>query len=146
MAVYSEDEALELGLLIAPEDLPVVVVPTAAERFGVGAYVQARLTVPSAEPEGEPDVVVSEFTVTALTGDVVTGSPLGVLDGADGWSFEVIRQAPIVLPQSVRTTITANLTDGTVVTLTGKGRVWMNDDGDLIDPDSIRSFVLAEGA
>lgn len=130
---------------VLPGDVVDLPMPLAADRFTAGAFVQAREVIRSTDPDVPDAVRVTEFIAMKVVGDVVT-SPFGKLDGLNGVIFDVIRPATVELPAEERATITAELTDGTVVTLTGKNRLWMNDDGDLIDPDSIRSFTLADGS
>ena len=135
MAIPTEQEQLEQGLATMPEDLEPVAAPVIPDGLTVGAYVQARRFTGDG-------VATAEFYVTGVSGLVVAGSPLGDLDGNQGWTFEVIRRAPLTLP-TTRTTIIATLLDGSVVELMGRGTVWMNDDGDLVPADHIVSFELA---
>lgn len=132
----TEAEGLALGELTAPEDMPEPESPTVA----VEAYIQARKVVPV--QDGRDAVSVAEFTVTTVDEDgTIHGSPFGPLAPADGWTFETIARPPLQLP-TTRTTILATLTDGTTVELEGKNRVWMNSDGDLINPDLISTFQV----
>lgn len=138
-AGMSEQEMLDAGLLTAPESLPVEKAPPAGERFTAGAYVQACRVEQTGDPD-RPNTVVSEFTATAVVGDKVSGSPLGDLAGADGWVFDVIHAAPLLLPEDKRTPIIATLVDGREIALEGKGDVWMDGNADLVDVKDIRGF------
>lgn len=144
MPIPTEEEALASGEATLPEDVPLEGVILAEDLLRAVDFVQARKIVLDPDPTKAAAVVTSEFFVTAAVGSVVSGSPLGDLSQDDGWSFEVIRRAPVELPATMAT-ITAVLEDGRSVLLTGKGPVWMDEAGDLVDPGLIISFELAGG-
>lgn len=106
-----------------------------------GDFVQARMR--GATSPNMPDQwLVTEFTVTSVTGTVVAGSvlyPTG-LDQTAGWGFELITRN-LTLPATL-CEITATLTDGRTLTLMGKGSLW-NDTatGERIAVDQIVSFT-----
>ena len=106
----------------------------------VGDRVQARKIV---KQENAPDdVVVSEFTVTAVSGKKYSGSPIGVIeDGVDGWSVELARKDPanLHLPESL-SEISAHLYTGFDVALIGRGTTWRNHAGSLVPIDQILSW------
>ncbi len=108
-----------------------------------GDFVQARMqgtTTPGAPEQW----LVTEFTVTTVTGTVVAGSvlyPTG-LDATAGWGFELIARTGLTLP-TVLTEINATLIDGRALMLMGRGLVWSDvDSGMPVAPASILSFTL----
>lgn len=106
-----------------------------------GDFVQAR-------KGGDGDVAVLEFHVTSHEDGVLTGSLLGPLAEADGWTFELISKGEIALPTSL-TKITAwtreNRTEA--VALVGPvGGMWLDERGVGYSSAQILAWEPAEGA
>ena len=59
-----------------------------------GDQVQARKETPQG-------VIPLDFTATAVEDGVISGSPLGPLDPADGWTFELVRKGDPGLPNTL---------------------------------------------
>lgn len=105
--------------------------------------VQARLVVE--REDQQPDVAVSEFTVTSIDGTRFFGSPAGVIDTADGWQVELARKstANLHLPATVAE-IDARLYTNVDVRLIGKGEVWRDPAGQLVPVETILTWELVE--
>lgn len=105
-----------------------------------GDFVQARKGTSAG-------VAVVEFTVTAISGGVYEGSPLGSLDTADGWGFELIQKGTPNLP-----TVLSDLAVWTVQNRTEPTRVvgpvagvWQTPQGVRVNPgDVLRWETWAE--
>jgi hypothetical protein len=115
---------------------------TAAADLLAGDFIQARMRGDTAVGALE-QWLVTEFTVTGVTGTVVAGNvlyPAG-LDEAAGWTFELIARPTVALPL-ILCEIVATLTNGTTPTLMGKGTVWTDTvTGSPVTVDSIVSFT-----
>lgn len=90
-------------------------------------------------PEG---VIPLEFEVTAVTAGVVSGSPLGDLDPADGWSLEVTWKADPGLPETL-----SDLAAWTIYSPTAPIRilgpidgVWRVNAGPTLDPHAVLAW------
>ena len=101
-----------------------------------GDRVQAR------KSSGE-DIAVMEFTVTEVTDGVYAGSPLGPIDEADGWTFELIKKGNPALPETLSDLAAWTVNNpGEVIRIVGPiAGIWQTPEGLRIDPTSVLDWV-----
>ena len=100
-----------------------------------GDRVQARKTV-------DGDVAATEFTVLTIDGGVVTGSPVGPLDEADGWTFELTRKGDPGLPTTLSDLAVWTIQERTEPTrVVGPvAGIWQTPQGQRIDPADVLAW------
>lgn len=117
--------------------------PTIPVLLEVGDVVQA--TRLDETPEGQADnVTVATFTVDAIQGLVVSGSPvLGPLDPAEGWHIELVSKALVNLALPTRLAeIAAWSRTHEVLHLMGKGTAWRDvNTGQLVELEMLQGWM-----
>jgi hypothetical protein len=108
----------------------------------VNDFVQARMV--GATPEGQDDqLLVTEFKITEIDGNVVKGSVL-FEDGVSpdtGWSFELIHR-DLTMPDHV-CEIEATRFDDVVVRLMGRDAIWNDvESGVRVPVENIKYFTV----
>jgi len=101
----------------------------------IGDRVHARKETPQG-------VIPLEFTVATVAGGVVGGSPLGDLDPADGWRFELLQKADPGLPSVLSDlAVVTTFSPSERVRVVGPvGGVWQTPDGVRVDPASVLAW------
>ncbi|WP_213816176.1 hypothetical protein [Glaciihabitans sp. dw_435] len=117
--------------------------PTIPTSIEVGDFVQARL---HATTESEQPPLVTEFTVSAITGTVYDGGPAALakaVDTSSGWELALIRKGDPGLPTGLAR-VAAILTTAPAhpVKLLGSGTDWQLDGGGHIDCTQVIGWML----
>jgi hypothetical protein len=103
----------------------------------VGDYVHGRLY-----NEDRTNVAVQNFIVSEIDGTVYKGAVLDC-DTSAGWEIELIRKSTtnLNLPSEL-SEITAYSKNDKKIYLTGKNKIWRDNNGKTVDPSTITKWEI----
>lgn len=91
----------------------------------------------------EQGSVVAEFVVAEVTGDTLSGSPLGDISEADGWVFEVCRKGDPGLPTDISILAALMVSDRTepVKIIGPDDGIWRDGSGTRVYPENVLAWM-----